>query len=158
MPGEIVPKLRTEIKPEYLPVKSGDVFHLGGRELEVTECPGHTTGSICLTDKADRIVFTGDSMNDLELICAPAENRMELLRQWYESAYKILTGCEEVELCCGGHAVFAPEKAWEVLECGKKVLDHEIEMKRMKLHIFIGTSPNTGTAALQWMKRLREYK
>ena len=138
MPGEIVPKLRTEIKPEYLPVKSGDVFHLGGRELEVTECPGHTTGSICLTDKADRIVFTGDSMNDLELICAPAENRMELLRQWYESAYKILTGCEEVELCCGGHAVFAPEKAWEVLECGKKVLDHEIEMKRMKLHIFIG--------------------
>ena len=39
-------------------------FHLGGRELEVTECPGHTTGSICLTDKADRIVFTGDSMND----------------------------------------------------------------------------------------------
>ena len=56
-------------------------------------------------------------MNDLELICAPAENRMELLRQWYESAYKILTGCEEVELCCGGHAVFAPE---------------------MKLHIFIG--------------------
>ena len=48
-------------------------------------------------------------MNDLELICAPAENRMELLRQWYESAYKILTGCEEVELCCGGHAVLPGE-------------------------------------------------
>lgn len=138
MPDEIIPELRTDAKPEYLPVRSGYVFRLGGRELEVAECPGHTSGSICLTDKVDRIIFTGDSMNDLELICAPAKNRMELLQQWYESAYKILTGCEKIELCCGGHSVFAPEKAWEVLECGKKVLDHELEMKRMKIHIFVG--------------------
>lgn len=137
-PDQIIPELRTDAKPEYLPVQSGDVFRLGGRELEVAECPGHTLGSICLIDRADRIIFTGDSMNDLELICAPAENRMGLLRQWYESANKILSDCGETELCCGGHTVFAPEKAKEIIECGKKVLNHEIEMERMKIHIFIG--------------------
>lgn len=138
LPEKIIPDLRTDEKPEYLSLRSGDIFKLGGRELEVVECPGHTSGSICLADKVDKLIFTGDSMNDLELICAPAKDRMELLRQWYESAYKILSDNREADVCCGGHSVFVPERAWEILECGRKVLVRELEMKRKKIHIFVG--------------------
>lgn len=45
-----------------LPVEEGDVFNLGGIKLEVYHIPGHTPGGICLLDREDRILFTGDSI------------------------------------------------------------------------------------------------
>lgn len=48
--------------PQFLPVHNGDVFDLGGLELEVFHVPGHTPGGICLLDRKDRILFTGDSI------------------------------------------------------------------------------------------------
>lgn len=50
-------------QPEYLPLADGDVFDLGGRTLEVIHTPGHSPGSICLLDKENRLLFTGDTVN-----------------------------------------------------------------------------------------------
>lgn len=44
-------------------INEGDVIDLGGITLEAIETPGHTRGSICLLDKQDRILFSGDSVN-----------------------------------------------------------------------------------------------
>jgi len=43
-----------------IPVKEGDIFDLGGVELEVIETPGHTPGCICLLDRKHRVLFAGD--------------------------------------------------------------------------------------------------
>ncbi len=43
-------------------IQEGDVFDLGGRSLEVIEFAGHTPGGVCLLDRADRLMFTGDSI------------------------------------------------------------------------------------------------
>ncbi|MCI7740147.1 MAG: MBL fold metallo-hydrolase [Lachnospiraceae bacterium] len=48
--------------PPLLPVKEGDIFDLGGVTLEVYHIPGHTPGGICLLDRENRILFTGDSI------------------------------------------------------------------------------------------------
>lgn len=40
----------------------GDVINLGNVQLEVLETPGHTKGSICLYDRANGYLFTGDMM------------------------------------------------------------------------------------------------
>jgi glyoxylase-like metal-dependent hydrolase (beta-lactamase superfamily II) len=45
-----------------VPIDEGYVFDLGGRALEVMAVPGHTRGSICLIEKRERILFTGDSV------------------------------------------------------------------------------------------------
>ena len=42
-------------------VRDGDVVEVGSRELEVIHVPGHSYGSICLHDKGERILFTGDT-------------------------------------------------------------------------------------------------
>lgn len=47
----------------FAEMKQGDVFDLGGVTLEVYEIPGHTAGSVCLLDREDRILFTGDAIN-----------------------------------------------------------------------------------------------
>lgn len=48
----------------FLPIKNGQIFELGERELEVINTPGHTRGSICLLDKGRRILFSADTVCD----------------------------------------------------------------------------------------------
>ncbi|MEM9209684.1 MAG: MBL fold metallo-hydrolase, partial [Pseudomonadota bacterium] len=42
-------------------VGEGDVIDIGGRQLEILETPGHAPDSICLLDRANRLLFTGDT-------------------------------------------------------------------------------------------------
>ncbi|MBQ7850331.1 MAG: MBL fold metallo-hydrolase [Clostridia bacterium] len=45
------------------PLSIGQVFDLGGVQLEVVDLKGHTEGSVGLLDKAGRILYTGDGLN-----------------------------------------------------------------------------------------------
>ncbi len=42
-------------------VHHGDVIDLGGRALEVIFTPGHTPDSLCLLDRGNKLLFTGDT-------------------------------------------------------------------------------------------------
>lgn len=46
-------------EPDYL-LEDGSVVDLGGRMLEVIHTPGHSPGEICLLDRENRLLFTGD--------------------------------------------------------------------------------------------------
>ena len=55
---------QNNLKP--CPVKAlelGQIFYLGGVQLEVVDLSGHTAGSIGLLDKDARIIYTGDGLN-----------------------------------------------------------------------------------------------
>lgn len=58
----IIHRFRPDLCTELLPVHGGDIFDLGGILLEVVEAPGHTPGSICLLDRENRILFSGDTL------------------------------------------------------------------------------------------------
>ncbi len=47
-----------------IPIKEGDVIDLGDRELYVIDIPGHTPGSVALLDERNRILVSGDSVQD----------------------------------------------------------------------------------------------
>ena len=79
---------------------------------------GHTAGSVCILDEEDRILFSGDSVNDLELICAPAKDREALLKEWYEAGKRIFARKDSFDICGGGHCLIPIEKAEETLTCG----------------------------------------
>ena len=44
-----------------IPIYDGYVFDLGDHEVRVIGVPGHSPGSICLLDRAARVLFSGDS-------------------------------------------------------------------------------------------------
>lgn len=48
---------------KLLPLTEGAVIHLGGRDIEVIETPGHTPGGLSFLDKKQRIMFNGDACN-----------------------------------------------------------------------------------------------
>jgi glyoxylase-like metal-dependent hydrolase (beta-lactamase superfamily II) len=42
-------------------IADGEVIDLGGRKLEVVRVPGHAPDALCLLDRENRIIFTGDT-------------------------------------------------------------------------------------------------
>ncbi|HIQ99863.1 MAG TPA: MBL fold metallo-hydrolase [Candidatus Scybalocola faecavium] len=58
----------SEKVPEILDLKEGMIFHLGERDIEVLETPGHTRGGCSFLDRKERILFSGDACNGF-LMC-----------------------------------------------------------------------------------------
>jgi glyoxylase-like metal-dependent hydrolase (beta-lactamase superfamily II) len=50
------------------PLFEGDVFDLGGRQIEVIETPGHSLGSITFLERARQEAYSGDACNSNTLL------------------------------------------------------------------------------------------
>ena len=48
----------------FIPVEDGEVLDLGNRKLEIIHIPGHTPGSIAVLDIDNRILYSGDTVQD----------------------------------------------------------------------------------------------
>ena len=59
------------------PIHEGDVFDLGGTELEVISVPGHTFGSVVLLDRNNRAVYSGDACNQNTPLDLPGSASIE---------------------------------------------------------------------------------
>ncbi len=51
-------------KGKVLAVHEGDVIDLGNRPLRIIDIPGHTPGSIAILDEKNRVLVSGDSVQD----------------------------------------------------------------------------------------------
>ena len=78
-------------------VEDGEVIDLGGRRLEVVLVPGHAPDALCLLDRENRILFTGDTFylaplythlegSDFELYAGSAA-RLAAMADAYDHAY-----------------------------------------------------------------------
>ncbi len=59
----VIHQFRPDLKAHLHPIGNGTSFDLGNRTLSVVEAPGHTPGSICLLDRQNRILFSGDTIS-----------------------------------------------------------------------------------------------
>uniref|UniRef100_A0A671PYW9 Metallo-beta-lactamase domain containing 2 n=1 Tax=Sinocyclocheilus anshuiensis TaxID=1608454 RepID=A0A671PYW9_9TELE len=55
------------VTPTHI-LQEGDVINLGDRQLTVLHMPGHSRGSICLHDKENKMLFSGDVAYDGSMI------------------------------------------------------------------------------------------
>ena len=63
-----VPQFMADYKGKINYLEDGQVFDLGGREIEVVFSPGHTPGSACFFDKANHYGFSGDAFGSGNLL------------------------------------------------------------------------------------------
>jgi glyoxylase-like metal-dependent hydrolase (beta-lactamase superfamily II) len=82
-------------------IKDGDIFKLGGIELEAFAMPGHTKGSMCFVNRKGRYAISSDSIiiRGMAVVgshrCAPLNIYRAALARFIESGfgeYKIYTG------------------------------------------------------------------
>lgn len=105
-------KNKFDLQPvEFKEMKEGDIFDLGGISLEVYEIPGHTKGSVCLLDREDRVLFTGDAINRhtwMQLSgCLP-------MNEFYDNLQKLQVIRGEYDYILHGHTTdFDPASLYE---------------------------------------------
>jgi hydroxyacylglutathione hydrolase len=104
-----------------IPISDGQVFDLGGRKLEVICTPGHTAGEICLLDKENRMLFTGDNDNSLVWLHFAGTLPLEV---YLQSLEKINGRANEFDNLYPGHGD-AVDKTFiaEQVTCVKSILD-----------------------------------
>ena len=51
-----------EYNIDFIPVKEREIFDLGGYELEVIYCKGHTAGCISLIERKNKLLLSGDTI------------------------------------------------------------------------------------------------
>ena len=59
-----------------IPVSDGDIIDLGGREIEIITLPGHTPGSIAALDKNNRVLISGDPIQDGDIFMFGVQREM----------------------------------------------------------------------------------
>jgi glyoxylase-like metal-dependent hydrolase (beta-lactamase superfamily II) len=87
------------VEPTTL-LEKGALIDLGDRTLEVIHTPGHSPGSICLLDKKNRILFTGDTFFPGPLYAYPDDVDIEA---YIASVEKMKSRLDEYDYLCAGH-------------------------------------------------------
>lgn len=101
------------------PLYDGDVFDLGGREIEVVEVGGHTAGSIVLIDHKTRIAYSGDACNGNTLL--EFDNSLPII-SYLRALLHLKDHQAEFDMMYGGHEIFDPSIVDEAVETVAKVV------------------------------------
>lgn len=106
-------------------LNSGDVFDLGNRQIEVTEVPGHTPGSLLFFDKKFKCLFCGDYVSDKTVFVDFEDSSLE---EYINSMKIILSKKSEVDTLLGCHGQVLQEfkQAEYLKECAELALKREI--------------------------------
>lgn len=90
-------------------VKDGERIDLGSRELEVIFTPGHTPDSLCLFDRAGRLLFTGDTFYPGPIYLFTPETDFAA---YTKSVNRLAALAPATELLLPGHNVPTAESAY----------------------------------------------
>ena len=102
VPEDVVPRCAVRT----LPVGDGDVFDLGGVQIEAIAVPGHR-GTLVFLDRAHRAVYSGDACNPNTLLALPGSTTIETYRQ---SLLHFAAFSDAFDVLYGGHGTGAVEK------------------------------------------------
>ena len=106
-PKRTVPTLADVPAPRPVktyPIYEGDIFDLGGIQIEVIQVPGHTQGTVVFLDRAARVIYSGDACNGNTLLCLPGSTTIE---EYKESLLHFKTFQKDFDVMYGGHGAVA---------------------------------------------------
>ena len=101
-------------------IHDGCKIDIGGNELEVIHTPGHTQGSVCILDKKDRILFSGDTISShVWLFLKESAD----VKTYAAGISKVIARKSEFDGIVSGHsaAVFKTTLLEKVLHCAQNI-------------------------------------
>ena len=124
-------------EPELVMLKKGHVFDLGNRKLEVIAIAGHTPGSIGLLDAENKLLFSGDSNNNLIWMFLDHSLPLEVLLQ---NLLKLQQRTNDFDFIMPGHGT-PLDKTFldEQITCARNILNGNCEPESYES--FMGTKP-----------------
>ena len=116
-----------------IPINDGDVIDLGGRELEIITLPGHTPGSIAVLDKKNRVLISGDPIQDGNIFMFGVQREMHA---YVLSLEKLEKYKDRFDTIYPSHGTFPvkPELIDALHEGAMRILAGEIEGSEAEMH------------------------
>ena len=115
------------------PVFDGDVIDLGGRELEIITLPGHTPGSIAVLDRKNRVLISGDPIQDGDIFMFGIQREMHAYLLSLEKLEKYKGRFDTIYPSHGTFPV-SPELINALHEGATHVLAGEVEGGEVEFH------------------------
>ena len=130
----------------FIPIKEGDVIDLGERPLRIIDIPGHTPGSIAILDEKNRVLISGDSVQDGNIFMFGKFRNLDLFIESMRHLSEFDRLYDEVWAM---HSTFPvkPELTAQVLEGAQKVRAGEAEytpVNRFGMEIALYRFPYAG--------------
>ena len=109
-----------------IPVSDGDIIDLGGREIEIITLPGHTPGSIAALDINNRVLISGDPIQDGDIFMFGVQRE---IHAYLLSLEKLEKYKERFDTIYPSHGTFpvGPELIDALHEGAIRVMNGEVE-------------------------------
>ena len=109
-----------------IPVSDGDIIDIGGRELEIITLPGHTPGSIAVLDRNNKVLISGDPVQDGNIFMFGVQREMHA---YLLSLEKLEKYKDRFDTIYPSHGTFpvGPELIDALHEGAVRVLNGEVE-------------------------------
>lgn len=103
------------------PVKENDVIDLGKRPLKIIFIPGHTPGSIAVLDINNRVLISGDTVQDGNIYMF---NKYRNLSRYVESLKKLSGYTDEFDIIYPSHGSFPvyPQLIANLIEGAEQII------------------------------------
>ncbi|HHV95256.1 MAG TPA: MBL fold metallo-hydrolase [Clostridiaceae bacterium] len=105
-----------------LPVKENDIIDLGNRPLKIIFIPGHTPGSIAVLDINNRVLISGDTIQDGNIFMFKEHRN---LSKYVESLKKLSMYTDEFDIIYPSHGSFPvyPELIASLIEGAEQIIN-----------------------------------
>lgn len=105
-----------------LPVKENDIIDLGNRPMKIIFIPGHTPGSIAVLDINNRVLISGDSIQDGNIFMFKKHRNLSL---YVESLKKLSLYTDEFNTIYPSHGSFpvCPELIENLIEGAEQIIN-----------------------------------
>lgn len=140
MPGFVMPLLKLALGRTLRIDPSGNyryfgdefVFHLGERDVEVIPTPGHTPGSVCFLDRANRQLFSGDTVCEWGILLHFRGESCSA-ETFLSSIERLIALSDQYDTIWPGHHGFPVDKSYleEYRACAQSILDGTAEYKKV---------------------------
>ena len=116
-----------------IPIREGDTLDLGGRELRIIHLPGHTPGSIAVLDVANRVLISGDPIQDGRIFMFGEHRNM---RDYIDSLEHVEKWLGEFDEIWPSHASIPVTKdlIGKLRDGARAVLNGEIQGQSEEMH------------------------
>jgi len=110
-------------------LEQGQVIDLGGRQLQVWHTPGHSPGSVCFLDEAERQLFCGDCMHEGPILLLLAGSDPQKMLESYEVLAEMAW---DINLVMPGHGLTPTDGRLihEVTDGLRRTLAGEVRMSK----------------------------
>lgn len=119
-PEQIRPALPFE---KFKPLHDGDVFGLGGLDVECIACPGHTPGSMVMLLRQERLLLLGDACNYQVFLFDDFASSVAEYKRSLQRVLEVAGGRYDDTLMSHGDGVGVPDMVERVIAVCDDILE-----------------------------------